>query len=110
MPNQYTITVEQPLKGPLIVEPASLPVQGDNDGDLISVTWIPRQGTQITSVAGFPSGVSVSGPNAQGGWTGSYNASSIPSIWSYYISAINIENRFRNDWHDPEIDNTPPPI
>jgi hypothetical protein len=111
MANNYTVTVTQPETGPMVVEPPQLPVRADNVGDVVNITFTPGPDTVITSIAGFPTGVVVSGPNALNEWTASYTASSIQSVWSYYISAFYsaAASRTKNDTHDPEIDNTPPP-
>ena len=106
--NNYQVTVTQPAEGTVSVEPKNLGVQAQNVGDNVVVTFVPGEQTQITGIAGFPSGVTVSGPNALGQWTASYNASSISSIWSYFVNAIHLVTMFKSHWHDPEIDNTPP--
>ncbi|HVE72074.1 MAG TPA: hypothetical protein VNI54_11960 [Thermoanaerobaculia bacterium] len=83
-----------------------------NQGEDVVITWVPTPAPgdtiEITSITGFPSAVSVAGPFADGTWTATYRQPDNAGRWSYIVSAsLNGSPVVR---HDPEIDNTPPPI
>lgn len=122
--NQVTVTLPG-TNPPLTIDPESLPVQAATVGDPVIVTFSPGPDTQITGIAGLPTNVSVQGPDQNGNWTASYIASSVASVWTYYVSAQStgsgqiaasaqaVRNKINTnrvaDFIDPEIDNTPPP-
>ena len=90
-----------------VVNKSQEPV-GASPGDIVVITWMPAEsGIEITSITGFPSVVSVEGPDANGNWMATYPAPANRSRWSYIVSAS--RNGSRVVRHDPEIDNTPPP-
>jgi hypothetical protein len=77
-------------------------------GDLVVIIWGPQNSEiVITSITGFPSVVSVSGPDADGNWMATYQAPASTGRWSYIVSASYAGSTVIR--HDPEIDNTPPP-
>jgi len=77
-------------------------------GDMVVIIWTPADPSiAITSITGFPSAVSVAGPDSDGNWMATYQAPANAGRWSYIVSAsLNGSAVVR---HDPEIDNTPPP-
>jgi hypothetical protein len=78
-------------------------------GDVVVIIWTPiSSDLVITSITGFPTGVTVVGPDSRGNWMATYQGPASQSRWSYIVSASYQGSTIIR--HDPEIDNTPPPI
>ena len=101
------VTVTANADGSISVDPLGVQIQAPAVGDMVVINFNPGTDTQITGIAGLPTNVQVVGPNATGSWTASYSATSVQSVWTYFVSALHTTGA-KASTRDPEIDNTPP--